>query len=65
MKILVFKYCRWIRHNETFSLLSDNDNIWVGTFGGGVSYLNDDQWFTLDTKDGLIGNTVGSIRVKR
>ena len=35
--------------------------IWVGTFGGGVSYLNDDQWFTLDTKDGLIGNTVGSI----
>ena len=48
-------------HNETFSLLSDNDNIWVGTFGGGVSYLNDDQWFTLDTKDGLIGNTVGSI----
>ena len=50
---------------KTFSeYLSDNRKLWVGTFGGGLSYLSEGQWFTMNTEDGLIGNTVGAISAK-
>ena len=34
-------------HNEIFSLHYDGKILWAGTFGGGVSALYDNTWFTL------------------
>ena len=48
-------------HNEMFSLTFDGSNIWAGTFGGGVSCLNEGVWFTLRESDGLNSNTIGAI----
>ena len=48
-------------HNEIFSMHYDGKNLWAGTFGGGVSVLADDNWFTLREIDGLNSNTIGAI----
>ena len=48
--------------NYVFSLLADSqDNIWAGTWGGGVSRFNNGKWTNLMEKDGLAGNIVYSL----
>ena len=51
--------------NYVFSLLvTDDDTVWAGTWGGGVSYFNfqtDKNWHNLTKEDGLAGNIVYSI----
>lgn len=48
--------------NYVFSILIGNDdNVWAGTWGGGVSRFDGEQWHNLTTADGLAGNIVYSI----
>ena len=48
--------------NYVFSVLADrDDNIWAGTWGGGVSRYKDGAWTNLMEKDGLAGNIVYAI----
>lgn len=48
--------------NYVFSMLADNqDNIWAGTWGGGVAVYKDGKWTNLMEKDGLAGNIVYSL----
>ncbi len=46
-----------------FSLIVDNrdDSVWAGTWGGGVSHFDGQQWHNYTTVDGLAGNIVYSI----
>ena len=45
-----------------FSILADNeDTIWAGTWGGGVTRYRNGSWTNLMEKDGLAGNIVYSI----
>ena len=47
---------------ETFTAYVDDfDNIWIGTFGGGVCYYDGNVWNSVDTRDGLLDDLVGSI----
>ena len=48
-------------HNEIFSLYFDGQKMWVGTFGGGVSCYSDGYWFTMNSSDGINGNSVGAV----
>jgi len=44
------------------SIYRDSDgNLWVGTDGGGASCYDGAVWVSLDTRDGLAGNTVSWI----
>jgi len=48
--------------NYVFSILvAQDDTIWAGTWGGGVSHLSNNEWKNLTTEDGLAGNIVYSI----
>ncbi|MFQ5469903.1 MAG: two-component regulator propeller domain-containing protein [Gammaproteobacteria bacterium] len=48
--------------NYVLSLLAaQDDTIWAGTWGGGVSWFDGAQWTNLTEKDGLAGNIVLSI----
>lgn len=46
-----------------FSLIVDHrdDSVWAGTWGGGVSHFDGQQWRNYTTVDGLAGNIVYSI----
>jgi len=46
-----------------FSLIIDqrDDSVWAGTWGGGVSHYDGQQWVNYTTLDGLAGNIVYSI----
>lgn len=41
-------------------LIDDDDSIWAGTWGGGISHLVDGEWTNITRKDGLAGNIVYS-----
>lgn len=41
--------------------VADDDTVWAGTWGGGVSYFDGNRWHNLTTRDGLAGNIVFSI----
>ncbi|MEH6616315.1 MAG: two-component regulator propeller domain-containing protein [Porticoccus sp.] len=48
--------------NYVFSLIVAEDNtVWVGTWGAGVSHRVGDAWENYSTNDGLAGNIVYSI----
>ena len=48
--------------NYVFCISVDqNDVVWAGTWGGGVSFFNGKTWSNLTAKDGLAGNIVYSI----
>lgn len=49
--------------NYVFSLVVDkrDQSIWVGTWGGGVSRFDGDQWKSYSVADGLAGNIVYSV----
>jgi len=48
--------------NYVFSLYIDrNDDVWAGTWGGGVSRFDGKVWTNLTTADGLAGDIVFSI----
>jgi ligand-binding sensor domain-containing protein len=48
--------------NYVFSILVDErDQVWAGTWGGGVARFDGEQWHNLSTSDGLAGNIVYSI----
>ncbi len=48
--------------NYVFSILVDKkDHVWAGTWGGGVSRFDGEQWHNYSTNDGLVGNVVYSI----
>lgn len=48
--------------NYVFSILvDDQDQVWAGTWGGGVARFDGEQWHNLSTRDGLAGNIVYSI----
>jgi ligand-binding sensor domain-containing protein len=48
--------------NYTFAIHIDpQDNVWAGTWGGGVARFDGKQWTNLSLKDGLAGNIVYSI----
>ncbi len=38
-----------------------NNNKWFGTWGGGVSVLNDTTWYTMTINDGLSSNYIKSL----
>jgi len=44
--------------------VSDDDRVWVGTWGGGVSYFDGKSWNNLTVDDGLAGNIVYSIAIE-
>lgn len=41
--------------------VDDDDRVWAGTWGGGVSLYENGAWSNLTTADGLAGNIVYSI----
>ena len=43
--------------------ISDDDKVWAGTWGGGVSFYNGTRWKNLTESDGLAGNIVYSMDV--
>ena len=48
--------------NYVFCITVDNnDTVWAGTWGGGVSYYRDQRWHNFTTHDGLAGNIVYSM----
>jgi ligand-binding sensor domain-containing protein len=48
--------------NYVFSLIvDDQDHVWAGTWGGGVSVYDGEQWRSYTTQDGLAGNIVYSM----
>ena len=48
--------------NYVFAIWVDpQDNVWAGTWGGGVSRYDGRQWTSLSRRDGLAGNVVYSI----
>lgn len=51
--------------NYVFCLAVDeNDGVWAGTWGGGVSYFDGKQWRNFTEQDGLAGNIVYSIHIR-
>lgn len=50
-----------LSHNRIFSITEDaNANLWIGTYGGGVSRYNGDAFFVYTTNQGLAQNRVWS-----
>jgi len=50
--------------NYIFSVAVDrNDHIWAGTWGGGVSSFDGENWVSYSSKDGLPGNIVYSLMI--
>jgi ligand-binding sensor domain-containing protein len=48
--------------NYVFSLIvAQDDSVWVGTWGGGVSHYDGETWKNFTTADGLAGNIVYSL----
>lgn len=48
-----------LSHNRVFSITEDvNANLWIGTYGGGVSRYNGDAFFIYTTNQGLAQNRV-------
>jgi ligand-binding sensor domain-containing protein len=48
--------------NYVFAIHIDpQDNVWAGTWGGGVAKFDGKKWTNLNSKDGLAGNIVYSI----
>ncbi len=48
--------------NYVFSILADDkDDIWAGTWGGGVARFSQGRWTNLMQQDGLAGNIVYSL----
>ena len=48
--------------NYVFTVhVRDDDTVWAGTWGGGVSYFDGSRWKNYTTADGLAGNIVFSI----
>ena len=43
--------------------VAGDDSVWVGTWGGGVSFFNGKNWQNLTKADGLAGNIVYSIAI--
>jgi signal transduction histidine kinase/ligand-binding sensor domain-containing protein len=51
-----------LSHPYVLSISIDNDrNVWVGTKGGGLDWLNDDHAFHLDTMNGMVDYTIFSV----
>ncbi|MDT8411686.1 MAG: two-component regulator propeller domain-containing protein [Vicingaceae bacterium] len=50
-----------LSHNRVFSITEDvNANLWIGTYGGGVSRYNGDAFFIYTTNQGMPQNRVWS-----
>jgi ligand-binding sensor domain-containing protein len=48
--------------NYVFDLLvAQDDTVWAGTWGGGISHFNGEAWTNYSTQDGLAGNVVYSV----
>ncbi len=48
--------------NYVFSILiASDETVWAGTWGGGVSRFNGDNWINYTHQDGLAGNIVYSL----
>lgn len=48
--------------NYVFSIMvDDEDQVWVGTWGGGVSFFNGKEWRSFTVQDGLASNIVYSV----
>lgn len=48
--------------NYVFTLIvAEDDSVWAGTWGGGVSRFDGKTWTNYTTKDGLAGNIVYSV----
>ncbi len=48
-----------LKDNEVWALLEDNENaLWIGTYGGGVTRLQDGRFKTFTTADGLPDDVV-------
>lgn len=48
--------------NYVFSLyITEDDTVWAGTWGGGVSRFDGEQWTNYTRDDGLAGNIVFSV----
>jgi ligand-binding sensor domain-containing protein len=41
--------------------IANDDTVWAGTWGGGVSHFDGKEWHNLTTEDGLAGNIVFSM----
>lgn len=51
--------------NYVFSVLIDQqDNLWAGTWGGGLAMFNGEQWYNYTVDDGLAGDIVYSIAME-
>ena len=52
--------------NYIFSIkVTEDDTVWAGTWGGGVSYFDGHRWRNLTSKDGLAGDIVYSIGLQK
>lgn len=47
--------------NYVFSVLTNDEGVWAGTWGGGVGRFDGTKWTNLNTRDGLAGNIVYSM----
>ena len=50
--------------NGIFSIsIDDNDKIWIGTYGGGLSFVKDEKWVNINTPQGLNDSFVYDVKI--
>ncbi len=58
-RIRTFTEKEGIPHNNCWQITEDdNQTIWIGTYGGGIAYLEGDTFVSVSEKDGLVQNSV-------
>jgi len=63
-KYTVYDNRNTLLSNGIFSITIDsNEKIWFGTYGGGLSYLEDDKWVNINTPQGLNDSFVYDVKI--
>jgi ligand-binding sensor domain-containing protein len=62
-KYVIYDNRNILLSNGIFSIsIDDNDKIWVGTYGGGLSFVEGDKWINLNTPQGLNDSFVYDVK---
>ena len=62
-KYIVYDNRNALLSNGIFSIsIDDNAKIWVGTYGGGLSFVKDDEWVNINTPQGLNDSFVYDVK---
>ena len=64
-KIINYTENEGLPHNSCWQVKIDENNVvWVGTFGGGLAYFNENKFVTINKEDGLADNNIRKLYYK-